>query len=105
MQRITCVEADRLARDLRRAEEYIRQAAHFHADQHAAMRILGNRTMTDYHQFAHQDAAATANELANYAERLSDRKPLWDTGTGPQDQPRPAKRLPGPPVRIVGGRR
>jgi len=94
MHRLTCMDADRLARDLRQAEEYVRQAAHFHADQFAAMRIIGNRIMADYHHGSNLTAAAIANDLASYAERLQDRKPLWDTGTGPSDQPRPAVRLP-----------
>jgi hypothetical protein len=105
MLRLTCMDADRLARDLRQAEEYVRQAAHFHADQYAAMRIIGNRIMADYHHETHLTAAAVANELANYAERLQDRKPLWDTGTGPSDQPRPAVRLPSPNSRVTGRRR
>lgn len=105
MIRLTCAEADRLAHDLRQAEECARQAAHFHADQYAAFRIIGNRPLAESHQFSQQIAADAANALANYAERLTDRKPLWDTGTGPSDEPRPAVRMPRPPRRTIGGRR
>lgn len=96
MHRLTCMDADRLARDLRQAEQYIRQAAHFYADLQAAMRIIGNGIMYEYHHGEALTAAAIANDLTSYAERLSDRKPLWDTGTGPSDQPRPPVRLPRP---------
>jgi hypothetical protein len=105
MHRLTCMDADRLARDLRQAEEYVRQAANFHADLFAAMRIIGNGVMADYHHGAQQNAAAIGNDLANYASRLADRKPLWDTGTGPSDQPRPAVRLPNRNNRVAGRRR
>jgi hypothetical protein len=102
--RITCMEADRLARDLRRAEEYVRQAARFHADMFAAMRILGNGPMTEYHHGAHTDAAATANEIAAYAHRLSERIPLWDTGAGPAGPTTPSSTpptWPRPPQRCA----
>jgi hypothetical protein len=105
MHHLTCMDADRLTRDLREAEEFVRQAAHFHADQYAAMRILGAGIMADYHHGAQINAAAAANQIASYAERLADRKPLWDTGTGPSDEPRPAARLPRPNRRTAVSRR
>ena len=105
MHRITCMDADRLARDLREAEQFVRQAAHFHADQYAAMRILGAGIMAEYHHGAQLSAAVIANQIADYAERLADRKPLWDTGTGPSDQPRPAVRLPNQNNLVAGKRR
>jgi hypothetical protein len=105
MLRLTCMDADRLAHDLRQAETYVRQAAHFHADQYAAMRIIGNRVLADYHHDEHLTAATIANDLANYTERLADRKPLWDTGIGPSDQPRPAVRLPNRNNLVAGKRR
>lgn len=104
MHRLTCMEADRLARDLRRAEHYCREAAHHHADMFAAMRILGNGIMADYHHGAHLDAAATANDIAAYAHHLTDRTPLWDNGTSPANQPHPA-RLPNHYAKALGGGR
>jgi hypothetical protein len=105
MHRITCMEADRLARDLRRAEQYCREAAHHHADMFAAMRILGNGILADYHHGAHLDAAAIANQMAAYAHSLAERIPLWDTATGPAAQPRPANRLPNRYAKQLGGGR
>jgi hypothetical protein len=99
------MDADRLARDLREAEEFVRQAARHHADQYAAMRILGAGIMAEYHHGAQANAAATANLIADYAERLTDRKPLWDTGTGPSGQPVPVSRLPRPNRHMKVGRR
>lgn len=93
MHRITCNEADRLARDLRRAEQWCRDAAHQHADMFAAMRILGNGPLAEYHHGAHTDAGTIANELRNYANALQERKPLWEKGTGPNDHPRALTRL------------
>lgn len=94
MHRITCMEADRLARDLRQAAEHTQWTAHQHADLYAAMRIIGNRPLADYHHAAWTDAASAATQLADYAQRLTDRKPLWDNGTGPEQEYRPAVRLP-----------
>lgn len=92
MHRLTCKEADRLAHDLRDAETLARATANEHADRHTAYRVLGMTPLAMYHEAAGRQALQTADQLRDYADRLTRRVPLWDKDTGPANVHTPALR-------------
>lgn len=105
MHRLTCKEADRLAHDLREAEHLCRAAASEHADRHTAYRVLGMTPLAMYHESAHRQALDTADKLRDYARRLTERIPLWDTAKGPESIRTPKVRAkPAARERIKRGR-
>lgn len=78
MHRLTCNEADRLARDLDQAATLCHHGAAEHANKAAAMAIIGEHLMAEYHRGAAAGARQTAGQLADYADRLRARQGLWE---------------------------
>lgn len=85
MHRLTCNEADRLARDLDHAATLCHAQAAEHAAKGTAMAIIGEHLLAEYHRGATTLARDTAHQLTDYAVRLRARQPLWEA---PPDQVR-----------------
>lgn len=77
MHRLTCNEADRLAHDLDDAATMCHTLAADHGNKAAAMAIIGEHLMAEYHRGASATARDTAAQLSDYATRLRARQSLW----------------------------